>query len=166
MKPLTREWIDLAEGDWGTAARDLHARKSPNYHSACFHAQQCAEKYLKAALVECGQAPARIHDLRVLLSELLTTYPLWAVLQQPASHLTGFAVRIRYPGANADRSIAKEAVALCGIVRETVRQQFGLPIDPPPSRRRRRPTGRGNDRKKKRSSAAKAATPKRARKRH
>ena len=52
MNPLTREWIEKAEGDFATAGRELRARKNPNYEAACFHAQQCAEKYLKAILQE------------------------------------------------------------------------------------------------------------------
>jgi hypothetical protein len=34
MKPLTREWVKKAEGDFATAQRELRARKSPNYDSA------------------------------------------------------------------------------------------------------------------------------------
>ena len=56
MKPLTKEWVDKAEGDFITARRELRARKAPNYDAACFHAQQCAEKYLKARLQEEGIA--------------------------------------------------------------------------------------------------------------
>lgn len=48
MNPLTVEWVNKAEGDFTTALRELRARKSPNYDAACFHAQQCVEKYLKA----------------------------------------------------------------------------------------------------------------------
>jgi HEPN domain-containing protein len=50
MKPLTRDWIAKAEGDYASANREYRARKTPNYDSACFHAQQCIEKYLKAWL--------------------------------------------------------------------------------------------------------------------
>ena len=50
MKPITQEWIDKAEGDWATLMREYRARKNPNYDAVCFHAQQCAEKYLKARL--------------------------------------------------------------------------------------------------------------------
>jgi HEPN domain-containing protein len=52
MNPLTLEWVDKAEGDYATALRELRARKQPNYDAACFHAQQCVEKYLKAYLQE------------------------------------------------------------------------------------------------------------------
>ncbi|MFL5801388.1 MAG: HEPN domain-containing protein [Roseiflexaceae bacterium] len=45
MQPLTAEWIAKAEGDFASATRELRARKVPNYASACFHAQQCAERF-------------------------------------------------------------------------------------------------------------------------
>lgn len=48
MQPLTTEWVQKAEGDLTTARRELRARSAPNYDACCFHAQQCAEKYLKA----------------------------------------------------------------------------------------------------------------------
>ena len=48
MKPLTREWVSKAEGDYATARREVRARRQPNFDAACFHAQQCAEKYIKA----------------------------------------------------------------------------------------------------------------------
>jgi len=48
MNPSAQEWINKAEGDWATANRENQVRKNPNYDAVCFHAQQCAEKYLKA----------------------------------------------------------------------------------------------------------------------
>jgi HEPN domain-containing protein len=55
MNPLTLEWINKAEGDLISAQREYRARNQPNYDSACFHAQQCIEKYLKAWLHESGK---------------------------------------------------------------------------------------------------------------
>lgn len=52
MKPLTQEWVNKAEADFSSAQRELRARKNPNYDAACFHAQQCVEKYIKAS--RCG----------------------------------------------------------------------------------------------------------------
>ena len=40
MKPITREWVGKAEGDFGTVERESRARKDPNYDAICFHAQQ------------------------------------------------------------------------------------------------------------------------------
>jgi len=69
MKPLTREWVEKAEGDFATARRELRARKDPNYDAACFHAQQCVEKYLKACLQEEDLSFGRIHNLSALLGD-------------------------------------------------------------------------------------------------
>jgi len=63
MNPLTREWVSKAEGDFATAERELRARKQPNLDAACFHAQQCAEKYLKAFLQEKGIPFGKTHNL-------------------------------------------------------------------------------------------------------
>jgi HEPN domain-containing protein len=48
MNGTVKEWIAKAEGDYATAARELRAIESPNYDAACFHAEQCAEKLMKA----------------------------------------------------------------------------------------------------------------------
>jgi HEPN domain-containing protein len=66
MNPLTLEWIEKAEGDFATAQRELRARKLPNYDAVCFHAQQCAEKYLKAMLQEAGIVFGKTHNLIIL----------------------------------------------------------------------------------------------------
>jgi len=71
MKPLTREWIDKAEGDFATALREIRVRKSPNYDAVCFHAQQCAEKYLKAMLQEAEVPFGKTHHLIALLEFIL-----------------------------------------------------------------------------------------------
>ena len=67
MKPLTTEWVEKAEGDRDTALRELRARKRPNYDAACFHAQQMAEKYIKAFLQENGFTIPYTHNLIDLL---------------------------------------------------------------------------------------------------
>ena len=52
MKPETVEWVEKSEGDWNAARQLNRVRKDPNYDGVCFHCQQCAEKYLKAKLVD------------------------------------------------------------------------------------------------------------------
>jgi HEPN domain-containing protein len=66
MQQHTQEWVDKAEGDFITAQRELDA-SPPNYDAVAFHAQQCAEKYLKARLVEAGVKFPYVHDLSVIL---------------------------------------------------------------------------------------------------
>lgn len=83
MKPLTQEWFDKAEGDWVTAGRELRARKDPNYDAACFHAQQCSEKYLKERLQEEEIRFSKTHDLEILLDLLLFIESEWNIAHPP-----------------------------------------------------------------------------------
>jgi HEPN domain-containing protein len=126
MKPLTKEWVEKAEGDFDTANRELRARRSPNYDSACFHSQQCGEKYLKARLQEAAIRFPFTHDLEKLLAMTLAIEPLWSVLAKSAEELSKYAVKNRYPGASATREQAKDAVKRCGDIRVFVRQGLGL----------------------------------------
>lgn len=127
MNPLTDEWVAKAEGDFNTARRELAAPSAPNYDAVCFHAQQCAEKYLKGRLVEAGIAFPRTHDLGALLTLLLPIEPTWAPLRPELDSLTDRAVEIRYPGASADENDAEEALAIAQRFREIVRRALGFP---------------------------------------
>ncbi len=126
MNPLTQEWVSKAEGDFASAGRELRARKDPNYDSACFHAQQCAEKYLKAKLTDANITFRRSHDLLMLLNLVLPIAPTWQALMPQLTVLTIFAVDFRYPGMAADKALAKQACAACGEVRQFVRADLGL----------------------------------------
>lgn len=126
MRPLTYEWVQKAEGDFATTQRELRARKSPNYDSACFHAQQCAEKYLKARLQETDIRFSRTHNLLVLLELVLPVEPSWEQLRSSLNALNAFAIEVRYPGGSASRTTAREAVHLCQAVRRMARQGLGL----------------------------------------
>ncbi|MGA2442518.1 MAG: HEPN domain-containing protein [Tepidisphaeraceae bacterium] len=104
----------------------MRARKSPNFDSATFHAQQCVEKYLKAQLQEAGVIFPHTHDLVNLLNLVLPAQPLWTVLKSSATILTQYAVKARYPGSWITRSQAKDAVARCRDIRRHIRQSLGL----------------------------------------
>jgi len=58
-------WVAKTEEDYKLTLSSLR-RKIPLTYGATFHAQQCAEKYIKALLVQQGQSPPKIHDLEVL----------------------------------------------------------------------------------------------------
>ena len=128
MKPITQEWIAKAEGDFAVAQREVRARKNPSYDAACFHAQQCAEKYLKARLQEAGITFGKTHDLVNLLGLVLPVEPIWNLLRQDLIVLTDFAVDYRYPGSLATKAEAQDAVKRCRRIRRTIRQSFGLPV--------------------------------------
>ncbi len=126
MNPITQEWIDKAEGDWATANRENRIRKNPNYDAVCFHAQQCAEKYLKAYMQEKGIGFRKIQDLEALLDDILPIEPSWSTIRNSLIILTTYAVEYRYPGVVTTKTEAKDAVKHCKLVREIVRQTFGL----------------------------------------
>jgi HEPN domain-containing protein len=47
---LVKMWIRKAESDLKTSIHSLKIKPDPPFDTICFHAQQCAEKYLKAYL--------------------------------------------------------------------------------------------------------------------
>ncbi|RRR67815.1 MAG: HEPN domain-containing protein [Candidatus Viridilinea halotolerans] len=126
MHPLTAEWVAKAEADFATARRESRIRIMPNYDAACFYAQQCVEKYLKALLQEAGNVIPHTHDLIALLNLIEPPYADLTALLGELSLLSAFGVAVRYPGANADRAMARQAVAHARAVRAIVRQHLGL----------------------------------------
>ncbi len=127
MNPLTIEWIEKAEGDFTTMRRELRARSAPNYDAVCFHAQQCAEKYLKAILHEHGQGVPRTHSLLELLALLLKLDPTFQLIQVDLNVLEGNAVLYRYPGQSAHKQEGQEASRAAEAVRKLTRLKLGLP---------------------------------------
>ena len=81
MKILTAEWVAKAEGDFATMQREKRVRKNPNYDGVCFHAQQCAEKYLKA-LQEANLPIERTHNLTELLNTIIPAVPMLEFLRE------------------------------------------------------------------------------------
>jgi HEPN domain-containing protein len=126
MKASTREWVDKAEADFASALREMRARRQPNYDAACFHAQQCVEKYLKGRLVQANIRFSKTHNLDRLLDMILPQEPLWSVFRPMLIELNRYAVAYRYPGESATRELAKTAVANCKAVREAIRTSLGL----------------------------------------
>ena len=125
MRSLTAEWVEKAEGDHRTAEREALATP-PNYDAVVFHAQQCAEKYLKARLIEAEKSFPKTHDLAALLKLLLPLEPAWERLRPELDALTALGVEVRYPGLVADAEDAQEALRAARTVRRLVRAALGL----------------------------------------
>ncbi len=109
MNPATAEWVSKAEGDFATAGRELRARKNPNYDAVCFHAQQCAEKYLKAVLQENEKHIPKIHnliELMLLCEELDSSFEM---LRSDLVVMERYSVLVRYPGEFAEKDDAQSA---------------------------------------------------------
>jgi len=125
MKPLTAEWAGKAEADFAVMEREGRVRKNPAYDSICFHAQQCAEKYLKAILSEQTLEAGRTHDLVALLERVLPMHPLWEAYRVDLAYLSDFAVAYRYPGESATKQQARDAIQRCRRFRLAAREVLG-----------------------------------------
>ena len=130
MNPLTLEWIEKAEGDFATAMREFAVTEKPNYDAVCYHAQQSAEKYLKAALQERMIEFPKTHDLERLLNLLLPAAPRLETLRDAAKSLSEYAIELRYPGNIADKTESTTALDHCRRVRELVRSFLDLNKSP------------------------------------
>lgn len=88
---------------------------------AGFHAQQCAEKYLKAVLVRHEADVPFTHDLRVLLDLTAEWLPATEDLADVV-RLNVYAVALRYPGVTetVPRAEAEAAIELAARVRHAV----------------------------------------------
>ncbi len=118
-------WVEYADNDLAIARAALR-RREPFAHISCFHAQQCAEKYLKAMLVAKGQRIPKIHDLIALSEQCTRVDILVAVDVKLLNTLSDHAVRSRYPGDAPTLEDAREALEIAKAVRRFARQYFGL----------------------------------------
>jgi len=127
MNELALEWLEKAEGDYATAGRETRARRRPNYDAACFHAQQTAEKYLKAFLQERGASFPRTHSLIELLELCLPLDGSFELLRDLLVLLDRYSVSYRYPGESAGKDEARLAFRAVTEVRRSVRDKLGIP---------------------------------------
>lgn len=95
-----KEKADLTAGWLKKAASDMvsteAARTAGALDAACFHAQQAAEKYLKAFLTERGLAFPYTHNLAKLINICAEQDARFADLLPDADLLTPYAVEVRY----------------------------------------------------------------------
>ena len=108
-----REWLDRARGDL-QACDALIAAGLPV--EALFHAQQCAEKAMKALLTWRQVSFKKTHDLDELKQSCLPLAPGAAVQLDGIERPSQYAWRFRYPGApySPERGEAEEARQAAG----------------------------------------------------
>src|SRR5690242_3189496 len=118
-------WVARAEEDLALARSALR-RKQPLASGACFHAQQCAEKYMKALLISKSADFPKTHDLLLLNNLCSTNGILLEIDPKHLNTLTDYAVRTRYPGNDPTPEDAKEAIELAKLVRVFARKFLGV----------------------------------------
>ena len=92
----------------------------------CFHAQQCAEKYLKALLIAQGRPFPKTHDLLTLDTLCTEAGFLLGLGPSQLGTLSAYAVKVRYPGEEPTWEEAQEALEIARAVRRFARGVFGL----------------------------------------
>jgi len=120
-----RQWVQSAENDLRTAGHMLTLEKDCPFDVVCFHAQQCAEKYIKAFLVNQSIDFPKTHDLVILLRLAVQGAPL-AIPLEDLQPLNRYAIEARYPGdwEPISRSEAEEAVAVAQRIRGEIRDRL------------------------------------------
>jgi HEPN domain-containing protein len=118
-------WVTKADSDLLNIRNNLAAARVP-WDTVCFHAQQAAEKMLKAVLVSRGEAAGRTHDLVALLAEAVAAGVPLETLEPDCRLLTPYAVLLRYPGASGEpgeqegRQAVAAAERVCQQLRATL----------------------------------------------
>ena len=118
-----KQWMIYGDEDLRLARHALTLLSGCPYRLIAYHAQQCAEKYLKAYLVYHRIDFPYTHNISRLL-ELCEENSGWPSKIREAEELTPFAITARYPGED-EKVTKKEALRAVGIaakIRQTVRK--------------------------------------------
>ena len=97
-KPLpgsAEDWLRFARSDLKLAKLELSDELM--YSTLCFHAQQAAEKAIKAVLIDNGIEISKTHNILLIIQQLPESVGFPKELEE-ASKLTRYAVVTRYPG--------------------------------------------------------------------
>jgi HEPN domain-containing protein len=126
---VVRGWVQKAESDLKTALLVLRAGDQGPADTVAFHAQQCAEKYLKALLASEGIDFPKTHDIGQLVL-LLPQRLAMNVTVEEQRRLTSYATVTRYPGDYEPVTIqeARCAVAIARRIRARTRKLLPAPV--------------------------------------
>jgi HEPN domain-containing protein len=123
------QWLTYADEDIRLARHALTLSTGVPYRLVAYHAQQCAEKSLKAYLV-CHRIDfPYTHNISRLL-ELCNETAQWGDSLLDAEELSVYAVTTRYPGEEEEvtRDEALRAIDLAVSVREAVERELAVEI--------------------------------------
>lgn len=105
------KWFRKAESDL-LVIETCIAAKVETYDACCFHAQQAAEKYLKAYLVSRNISFPKTHDLQLLVKLIITVNPTFNEILPIAIGLIDYGVTPRYPDLLHEPELADAKKAL------------------------------------------------------
>ncbi len=105
---LPDAWFAKAEADLQAAELLLNAA-NPLLDIVCYHAQQCAEKYLKGYLIVRSVQFKFVHELAYLTRLCIEQEPKFSEIIDIASELQDYATGVRYPDDDLDEPSFQEA---------------------------------------------------------
>jgi HEPN domain-containing protein len=125
IRELVAEWLHRAKADLAVAAMTEDERIEPEI--LAFHAQQSAEKALKALLVQKQVEFPPVHAIGLLLNLCRKAGFQGTEVLAEAVALTRYAVTTRYPGEEepVTRQDAREATTLALQVLSWVEARIG-----------------------------------------
>jgi len=94
------DWLEEAKEEYATA---LHLFNAGRFGHACFHAQQAAEKALKASIILYKRLIPRSHDLVELDNEVKELLDLAEDVEAGLPELSAYYTQARYPNAGLRR---------------------------------------------------------------
>jgi HEPN domain-containing protein len=122
---LTRGWVKKARSDLAAVDALIAAG---SFDTACFHAQQAAEKFLKAFLTHFTVVFPATHNLAKLVALATSADPSLRELTATVEPLTPYAVETRYDDQFwPSRDVAENARRLAKAVEQAILSR--LPAD-------------------------------------
>jgi HEPN domain-containing protein len=124
MREISEEWVLKAEDDYRSAEALLYVVEPPIVETACFHCQQCAEKYVKAFLEEYEIDFPRNHNLMQLLDLCVRLDESFETIRRALQSLEHYAVTVRYPGLRVPFDLGEDAYKVSTRIRRFVRKKL------------------------------------------
>ena len=127
---FVQRWLDKAGKDLA-AAEVLLKGDFEDYENVGFHAQQAAEKFIKAFLVRHQIEFPKTHDIALLRRLVAGLDPTLAEKLSPADVLTPYGVEFRYPGELPPVSLERgtEAFQLANETRKLILEHLKFYLD-------------------------------------
>lgn len=124
---LVRGWIKKAESDLTNAKMCVEQNQAID--TACFHAQQAAEKLIKAYLVWQDIDFPYIHSLEKLIELCAQSDPSFQIIKTIGQELTPYAVELRYDDEFwPSLEVGREAFSAALQIRDFVMEKFPLDV--------------------------------------
>ena len=105
------KWFRKAESDLLNITNTLSSEKIP-VDTCCFHAQQAAEKYLKAYMVSRNIDFPKTHDLQLLIKLIIPTNLAFTEILSIAIGLIDYGITPGYPDLLHEPELADAKKAL------------------------------------------------------